>query len=375
MLFLVLILIQGLVQSALMSTLSNEDINKATNCMRNIHPCIPETLDCSHQFYSTSVSLLKSINELLFMINQDYSANTGSFKIFPGFQSGALNSKASNYYFIDDTPEISRYNAQTGPNAPGWCSVSNTDLYIQLGSSIPFMYEALSLSGRIFEPQFLQSYKLSYSLDGISWTPYKNFQVFAGNSNNKDPVIHNFEPFLARAVRLIPVSWKYDSCTHLEFYISQPFYNSVLPNNTLIAAISSGFKVVVSSVYDRSCSEYRIGLDHVDSIYGGGSWCSGFNDKNQWIMITGLKPVLWKKIAILGDSKNNYWINSFYVMYSEDGSSWNYYKNMAILNGSYSRNTLVESQLDGFIGISIRIHPYTWTNYICAKLEAYFYEV
>ena len=62
-------------------------------------------------------------------------------------------------------------------------------------------------------------------------------------------------------------------------------------------------------------------------------------------------------------------------MYSEDGSSWNYYKNMKIFNASNDQNTLVESELEGFIGVSLRIHPVTWSNTICARLEAYCYEV
>ena len=92
-------------------------------------------------------------------------------------------------------------------------------------------------------------------------------------------------------------------------------------------------------------------------------------------MVTSVKAVQWTKIGIKGIFKNDNWISSFYVMYSEDGSSWTYYNNKQIFNGNSDRDTLIEYDLNGFIGVSIRLHPITWNNIICARLEAYCYEV
>ena len=197
------------------------------------------------------------------------------------------------------------------------------------------------MSGRIDYIHYIRSYRLNYSLDGSTWISYNNSQIFNGNIENKQPVKQKFEPFMARAVRLLPVSWNAGICGHFEFFISKPIYNNVLPSGTLISAISSGFKVTVSSMYSSACNFFRIGLDNQDSIEGCGSWCAGVSDKNQWILITSVKSVLWKKIGTKGDSKNDNWITSFYVMYSEDGSDWNYYKNMLVFNANSDRNTLV----------------------------------
>ena len=62
-------------------------------------------------------------------------------------------------------------------------------------------------------------------------------------------------------------------------------------------------------------------------------------------------------------------------MYSEDGLNWNYYKNTQIFTANNDRNTLIEYELDGFVAVSIRIHPVTWKTTICARLEVYCYEV
>ena len=92
-------------------------------------------------------------------------------------------------------------------------------------------------------------------------------------------------------------------------------------------------------------------------------------------MITSVKPMLWKKIAIIAETKGFNWVTSFYVMYTVDGSSWDYYKNKQIFTGNTDRFTLVENEFEAFTAVSIRIYPLTWTNLPCLRLEAYCYEV
>ena len=245
MLVLIWTLTQISSRSALLSTLSKEDIEKSKLCMKNKHPCIQESLDCSNQFYSTSINLLKSVKELLTIVNPDYSGDSGSFKPFPGIQSGALILKASSIYGSADYPDFARYNVQIGQ---GWCtSLKNADQYFQVGSSIPFIYEGLTISGRLIYNVFITSFRLNYTLDGSTWISYNSAQILNANVDVKQPVKQKLQPFIARAVRLLPVSWVSSICGYFEFYISKPIYNNVLPSGTLISAVASGFKVTVSS--------------------------------------------------------------------------------------------------------------------------------
>ena len=135
--------------SSLLLTLSSKDLDLTKACMDNKHPLIPETLDCSEKFYATSISLLISIEQLLTMIDPNYSSKPGSFKKFPGLESGSLMAKSSSHWDINESPDLGRYWAGFMGYYIGWCSaIQDTNQYYQAGSSIPFIFEGLSISGR-----------------------------------------------------------------------------------------------------------------------------------------------------------------------------------------------------------------------------------
>ena len=318
--------------SSLLLTLDSKDLHIAESCMRNENPCVPESLDCSEKLYSTSISLQVSIKELLTMIDPNYSSNQGSYKTFPGLQTAGFMTKASSFWDMNESPDLARYWANIWGTYSGWCSgVMNTNQYLQIGSSIPFVYEKMRISGRSNLNQWITSFKLEYSLDGSNWTSYKNSQVFDGNSESKEPVELLLEPFIARAVRILPQSWVGSLGGRFEFFVSKAIYDKVLPNNSLIAAVASGFKLTSSSEWDNSCGVLKSGMDLQPSSYGPGAWCAGIRDQNQWLTITSAKPVMWKKIATKGDIR--------------------------------------------FVASTIRINPVSWYSVICARIEVYCSEV
>ncbi|XP_053437647.1 lactadherin isoform X1 [Nycticebus coucang] len=61
--------------------------------------------------------------------------------------------------------------------------------------------------------QYVASYKVAYSNDGMAWTEYKDprtgkSKIFPGNSDNNSHKKNVFEtPILARFVRILPVAW------------------------------------------------------------------------------------------------------------------------------------------------------------------------
>ena len=105
-----LILIFYFSESSLLLTLSGKDIQLTKTCMNSKHPCIEESLNCLNQFYSTSFSLLISIKQLLTMIDQNYASGSGSLQTFPGIQSAVLFPKVSSFFYINDLPDLARYN-------------------------------------------------------------------------------------------------------------------------------------------------------------------------------------------------------------------------------------------------------------------------
>ena len=225
----ILISVFTLSASTLLSTLSGKDLQISSDCMSSKHPCVPESLNCSPKFYSTSFSLQKSIKELLTMIDPDYSSSQGTFKTFPGIQSGALIVKTSNIYANDETPDLARYNCIYNGKNYGWCAyIQNTNQYFQVGSSIPFVYERLKMSGRQAINQFISSFSISYTLDGVTWLPYNNDQIFIGNSGSYEPIEIILQPFIARAVKILPKTWVNAIAGKFEFYIFHAFFCKVI---------------------------------------------------------------------------------------------------------------------------------------------------
>ena len=82
----------------------------------------------------------------------------------------------------------------------------------------------------------------------------------------------------------------------------------------MISAVSSGFKVTSSGTTDNSAGTCRSGLDLQTGPYGAGSWCAGLSDQNQWIMMKSVRPVMWKKVATMGDKIYDQRITSYYIM-------------------------------------------------------------
>ena len=90
--FIYYVVFTFLSSSELLETLRRKDIELSTKCMKNKHPCIIESLDCSFNFYETSTRFMRSIKELLSMI--DASSNSLTSKMIQGVQSGSLMGKA-----------------------------------------------------------------------------------------------------------------------------------------------------------------------------------------------------------------------------------------------------------------------------------------
>ena len=260
----------------------------------------------------------------------------------------------------------------------GWVSrYLYLDQYFQVGNSFPVKFERMILSGRTNFSQWISSFKIKYSLDGLNWVNYKNSQIFPGNTNSIDPVELIFEPFIARSVRIYPITWSSSIGGHFEFYISQVSYSLSLTSNNLIRAVASGFKMTSSSVYDNSSGAIKAAYDIKGTAnnFGCEAWAAGILDQNQWIMISSPRKVLWRRIGTMGNVYNDQRVNSYYISYTENGFEWTEYKNKLIFQGNKDRFTAVEYDLEPFEAIAIRLHPITWNSWICTRVEAYCSEI
>lgn len=109
-------------------------------------------------------------------------------------------------------PHLGRLDNQGKINA--WTAQSNSDkewLQVDLGTQKQ-VTGIITQGARDFgHIQYVASYKVAYSDDGVQWTVYEEqgtSKVFQGNLDNNSHKKNIFEkPFMARYVRVLPVSW------------------------------------------------------------------------------------------------------------------------------------------------------------------------
>ncbi|CAH7339000.1 lactadherin isoform X1 [Phodopus roborovskii] len=109
-------------------------------------------------------------------------------------------------------PHYGRLDMQGKINA--WTAQTNSNKeWLQVDLGTPRQVTGIITQGaRDFgQVQYVASYKVSHSNDGVQWTIYKEQgtdKVFQGNSDNNSHKKNIFEtPFMARYVRVLPVSW------------------------------------------------------------------------------------------------------------------------------------------------------------------------
>jgi hypothetical protein len=144
----------------------------------------------------------------------------------PAIESG-MNVTASSIWA--PSHDTSRIRLNFGGNREGsssWCAATNSlHEWVQVSSLIPKRWVKISTQGRgdVTEGlQFVTSYRVLYSLNARSWFYADNGRIFIGNSDNVQVVTHLFdEPFLAKIVRLEPVTANNHISLRMEIYYTE----------------------------------------------------------------------------------------------------------------------------------------------------------
>ncbi|XP_052248669.1 mucin-5AC-like isoform X9 [Dreissena polymorpha] len=88
---------------------------------------------------------------------------------------------------------------------------SNVGQYLQVDFLTPQLLTGLVTQGREGSSSYVTSYKVMYSLDGYSWTPYQDLgrdKVFSANKDGDSHVTNWFEhPIRAQFIRILPQTW------------------------------------------------------------------------------------------------------------------------------------------------------------------------
>ena len=297
--------------------------------------------------------------------------------IYPGIQSGILNVNSSSVYDSSFSPYRCQFDYQIREGSSCWGAASNDlNQYLQLSSPICFNFHAIVTAGRPDADQWITTYSLAYTIDGSQWLPYNEGEILRGNTDRNTRVEHQLIPFLARAVRIKPLTWSTHISLRVELFISDAaeFFQRCI-NDVLIPAIELGVPVKVSSVWDSSYDASRIRINYSGNREGGNSWISSVADLNQWVLITTIIPKQWFKISLQGRGASSQWISKFYLSYTFDGKTWHLYNGGEKIAGNKDQSSVVDIELKPFIARSIKFHPAEWVGHISMRIEAYFKDI
>ena len=235
----------------------------------------------------------------------------------------------------------------------------------------PFKFHSVETRGDLGENRYTQTYRVQYTLDGNTWIWYKNGVIFNGNTNNINGVNNTFEPFIARAARIWPLTSVNGRSLRAEMYISELLYDAQPPKRlTTIKAIQSGFNVVLPNMYEplygNDCFTINFRTNNINK-----AWCSASSSLNQAVIISAPIHVRWHQIIIQGKPKSTERVNSVSIKYTVDGILWSNYSDNAELLASFDENTLFGIKLVPFVALAVKIIPKTYETSICMRFEAY----
>ena len=316
-----------------------------------------------------------AIEDIYNLYEPEAKSKTSTPKV-NGIQAGYLQVVASSMKDTSQHPNRVMYGYIKREGKGCWCSFTNdSSQFIQAGSMIPLMFYTVGTKGDPDADNWITSYRLQYSLDGYEWINYNESYVFTGNTDRNNEVLYNLEPFIARSVRLVPVSWTGNICTRVEFIVSKLIYDPLPPRSSqeiLIHGVMTGLNLVPSTFYGPECDHSRAHLDLRTN-----RWCQGllsaFYDTNQWVTIAANDHVWWHRISIQGRGDGvGFYSTSVSIAYTCDGIVWTPYKGSKTFTANYDKWSVTSIELEQFLAIAIKIYIKGFSNAPCGRFEAYY---
>ncbi|CAL1296415.1 unnamed protein product [Larinioides sclopetarius] len=255
--------------------------------------------------------------------------------------------------------------------------------------------------GKESTKEFITSYQLLYSTDGVAYSYYQdeadNIQVFNGNFDDSSEVKHVFKrPFEARFVRLQPLSWETKISLRLELLGCSealtpptPFEEEEAreekipfwPTTTITPAppkeclepigLETG-ALLDSQLSASSCfssaftpENARLGSDSV--------WAAADLDENQYLQVDFLDEANVTGIITKGREDIPQWVTAYSLSYSNDGETWNKIKKddgSTEFSANYDQFSEVTNELPATVRLRyLRIQPTNWKNWISMQIE------
>ena len=238
---------------------------------------------------------------------------------------------------VTNPPESARMYSSTHNNAaPGtllarstlgsaqaWGPSSNViGQWMQIDLGTAKRVAGIVTQGRADSDQWVQSYKVQYSTDGITFTEVAS-TTFVGNTDRNSKVTATLPRTVqARYVRLLPQSWRAYMCMRAGVIEAGCPPPSPTP---LIHATCSLIEEEInppeksrqySSTHNGAAPGTGYAKSNIDSVY---AWVSGSVSNLQWMEMDLGSMFNVTKIITRGRYDSNQWVKSYKVQYSTDG--------------------------------------------------------
>ncbi|XP_035682843.1 neuropilin-1-like [Branchiostoma floridae] len=209
-----------------------------------------------------------------------------------GMESGVIPDSsitASSYYQADLEPYRARLNSVAGGGA--WVAKTRDNreiLQVDLGEIK--QVTVTIIQGRNIADQWVKSYKLQYSTDGIDFWTYTDNDgsdmVFPGSIARIVRVLNPLDtPVDARYVRFLPQSWTSYIAMRVEILgcdkAAVNFSACPQPLGMASGAIPD-YSITASSAYSPDLAPY---LGRLNGINRGGGWAARVNTIGQWLQV------------------------------------------------------------------------------------------
>ena len=112
-------------------------------------------------------------------------------------------------------------------------------------------------------------------------------------------------------------------CYHLSCLLTNPGCDAPLGMDS--GAISDA-QITASSQWDSNHAAVQARLHFKKAGYKQGSWSSRINDVNQWLQVDLGSYATVTKVATQGRNGNSQWVTQYRVQYSDDGETFQFFK-------------------------------------------------
>jgi len=289
---------------------------------------------------------------------------------------------ASSSFDNNHRPSLARLNILSdGKHVGAWCPKEKTiNQWLQIDLGEITAVTKVATQGRYSSPDRARTYTLSYSVDGMHWTGYKqraSEKVFAGNTDRNTVITHSLRPHIdARFIRFHPKTRNHNGpCMRVELYGCRKVKSCLMP----VGVEDGRIPDEAFSASSSASSSYLPNRGRLNLIPSGGKYCwaAGQNNAKQWLQVNLGHLYNIRGVATQGRHDANQWVTSFSLAYTADDFNWVYIlenSQVKTFLGNSDRTTVSKhffSPDTGVFARSIRFHPKAWASHISMRVEIY----